>query len=119
MGVEFDALFRNFPELGKRKNLETAAVGENRTVPAHEVVKSAEVPDEFVTRPNMQVISIGKDNLTAEARKVFRRKRPFDCCLRCDIHKDRRLDFSVGRLQYAPAGLPFCFQQLEVCHSVV
>src|SRR5206468_9643086 len=41
VGLEFDAVFIDGAELGQRKNLEATGVGENRTVPAHEVVKTA------------------------------------------------------------------------------
>jgi hypothetical protein len=41
------ALLGDFGDLGQTEDLETAAVGQNRTFPAHEVVQAAQLADDF------------------------------------------------------------------------
>ena len=117
MRVKADPFLFDLAKTRQRENLKSAAVGKNRSVPVHETVQSAEIPNQFVARPYMKMIGIGQDDLTAQICEVSGRKRPFDGCLRRDVHEYRRLYLSMRRLQGASAGLPFCFQQLKSRHS--
>ena len=51
--------------LGEAEELEAAAVGEDRAVPAHEAVQAAERRDDLFARPQGQVIGVGQHHLRA------------------------------------------------------
>ena len=52
MILKMDALFRDLPQLRQRKNLITAAIGQNWSIPIHELVQSAEMLNNIDARPN-------------------------------------------------------------------
>ena len=68
---------------GKRKNLKTAAVCQNRSVPVHKPVQASLTPDKLVARPEMEVIGIGQFYLAPDALEILGRQRAFDGGLRC------------------------------------
>ena len=72
MAVECDAFFRDLPQLRQRKNLESAAVGQDRSVPGHEFVQAAQVADQLVARTHVQMIRIGQLDLTADRLQILR-----------------------------------------------
>ena len=51
---------------GKRKHLETTGIGDDRPVPAHELVKPAELGDPLAARRQHQVVGVAEDHLVAE-----------------------------------------------------
>ena len=92
MAVEGHTLLRDLPQLRQRKNLESAAVGQNRFFPGHELVQAAQVADQLITGTHVQMIGVGQLDLTADCLQILRRERALDGRLRADIHKHRRLD---------------------------
>ena len=58
MGIEVYTLFLNLSESGQRKHLKSAAVCENRTMPVHELMQSAHLVHNLVSRA--QVFSLAK-----------------------------------------------------------
>jgi hypothetical protein len=62
---EFDAVLVHAAQAFQRKDLEATRVGEDGTVPGHEPVKSAEVSNDIVPGPQVQVVSIGEDDFGA------------------------------------------------------
>jgi hypothetical protein len=63
--VKVDAFFRNTPQFREGKDLESAAVCQDRTVPAHELVQIATLLDHFQTGPQKEVVSVPQDHLSA------------------------------------------------------
>ena len=58
MRVERNALFGNFSDTGKRENLKSAAVGQNRLIPRHKLMQSARFLDQLVPGAHVQVIGV-------------------------------------------------------------
>ena len=103
--AELDAFLRHLAQLGQAEDLETARVGQQRPLPAHEAMQAAHAPDEFVPRPQSEVIGVGQNHLRTRAvranllqrllrHRLHRRRRPHR-------HEDRRMHSSVGKVQRA------------------
>ena len=58
MRIELDALFRYLAQLCQRKDLEAAAVGEDRFFSGHELMQAAHVLHKTVARSDMQMIGV-------------------------------------------------------------
>ena len=90
-----DTLFPDFVYSGEAENLESAAVRQNRMVPAHEFVKPAQAGDPFIARAQVKMIGIPKYDLGSE-RLQFVRRKAFDGPGRADRHKYGSIDKAVG-----------------------
>ena len=51
VGLEIDSVLRYLSQVSKAEHLESAAVGKDRAVPGHELVKTAKLADYLVSRP--------------------------------------------------------------------
>jgi hypothetical protein len=69
--TELDAGLGDFSELREAEHLEAAGVGEDRPVPAHEAMQSAELAHQAVPRPEKQVIGVGEHDLGAGGAEVI------------------------------------------------
>ena len=56
--IEFHALFAYFAQTCERKNLKSAAVGQDWAVPGHEFVQSAHISHQLVTWAEMKMICV-------------------------------------------------------------
>ena len=54
--------------VAEREDLEAARVGQDRPVPAHEPVQPAELGDQLVAGPEVQVVGVAEQDLRAERR---------------------------------------------------
>ena len=63
---EAHALLGDFAQLGERKHLKTAAVGQNRSVPVHKFVQPAHIAHHLVAGTQVQMVGVGKLNLAAD-----------------------------------------------------
>ena len=63
-------------DVGELKDLEAAAVGEDRAVPAHEAVQAAQFGDQLVAGPQGEVIGVAEDDLGADALRADRASAP-------------------------------------------
>ena len=86
--LELDALLGYGAQGGEREDLESARVGEDRTVPAHELVQSAELAHQLVAGPQMQMIRVGEDHLRVHRPKIVGVQR-LDRGERADRHERR------------------------------
>ena len=75
MGAEACPLFGNFRQVLQAENLETATVGENRPLPVHEPVQTAETADKFMTGPEIEVVGVAEDDLRPDFDQILRRHR--------------------------------------------
>ena len=100
MRLEIRALFRDDAPLRQAEDLEAAAVGEDRPLPADEAVQAAATRDQLVAGTQQQVIRVGEDDLGARLFEVAVASR-LDGTLRADRHERRRLHDAVRRLELA------------------
>ena len=92
-----------WPKLSKGKNLEPAAVRQDRTIPVHEPMEPASLFHDLVTRPQIQMIGVGQNDLSPHLLHLFR-AHGFHSCLGTHRHEHRRLNISVWRMDHAAAG---------------
>ena len=92
--VESNAVFGDFSHRRKTENLKSAAVGENGSVPIHELVQSARPFNKVGTRAKIKMIRIRKNYLTAHFFQFFGRKS-FYGRHRTDGHEYGRFDHAV------------------------
>ena len=59
---ELDALFRHFGEVNKRHHLKAARIRQDRSIPSHEIVNTAEMFQNLGARLVSQVIGVGENN---------------------------------------------------------
>src|ERR1700704_1084605 len=104
MIIEVDAFFRDSTQLGEREHLETSAVGQNRSIPIHEAMKSSHFTDDFEPGTQEKMVSVSEYNLSAHFME-FGRRRCFDGGLGADRHKHWRFDDAVAGLQVTSSGL--------------
>ena len=76
MGGEGDALLRYLTQAGQRKDLKSAAVGEDGAIPVHKPVQSAQLPHHPVSRPQVEVVGVGQLDLTAQRLQVVGETAP-------------------------------------------
>ena len=108
------ALFLDLSQSRKRKHLESAAVGQDRAVPAHEFMETAHLPHHIIAGAQMQMVGVGKLDLTAEILQIKGAHAAFDGRLRADVHKDRRLHFPAVRApEFAAPRTPLVFDNLK------
>ena len=60
----------------EREDLVAARVGEDRAVPAHERVQAAELRDQLLARPQVQVVRVAEQDRRAERAQLVRGRRP-------------------------------------------
>ena len=113
MGGEGDALLRYLTQAGQRKDLKSAAVGEDGAIPVHKPVQSAQLPHHPVSRPQVEVVGVGQLDLTAQRLQVVGGDRPLDGPLGPDIHKNRGLGSSMGAGEHATPGPALRLQDLK------
>ena len=58
MAGEGDALFLNLTQLCKGKNLETTAIGQDRTLPAGESMEASQILHQSIPWTHMEMISV-------------------------------------------------------------
>ena len=118
MGTELDAVRLDFSDRGQAEDLEAAAIGEDRALPIDELVQAARGADDFETGPNVEVVSVTKDDLRAHFVELPR-VEGFHAALRANRHEHGRVHHAVGGRQPAQAGFGtgVAFQQLEHCRQ--
>ena len=93
----------------QREYLKSAGIRQDRPVPRHETVQAAQIVHEPVAGAQMQMVGVGKLDLTADGLEVRRAQRTLDGTLRADVHEHGRLHRAVRAGKYAPPRLPFGF----------
>ena len=102
-GAELDALVLQHARAGQAEDLESAGVGEDGPVPAHETVQAAVRGHDVRARPEEQVIGVGQQHVGAELAQRARRHR-LDGRLCADRHETRRRHVAVRSVQCAGPG---------------
>ena len=101
VAAKLDAVFAHGAQALEREHLKAARVGEDRPVPSHELMQPAEIANELVARPQMQMVRVAEDHLRADVVQVVRVER-LHRRLGADRHERRRLDDAVRRRE--PSG---------------
>ncbi len=98
MRAELDAALIYLAAVGEAEYLIAAAVGEDRLVPADELVEAAAARDQLIAGPQHQVIGIAEDDAGADLVKMLSSQR-LNGALGADRHERRRLDRAVRGLR--------------------
>ena len=97
-------LVGDLANLGEAENLKASGIGEDRAVPAHESMQTAQF-DAMSSCPGRgQVIGVAEEDLDADRAQLLGRQA-LDGGLRADGHEHRCVELSVRRLQMAEAGV--------------
>jgi hypothetical protein len=96
VGSKLNALFGNLAELRQGEHLKAAAIRQNRSVPIEEFVNTAHIVNNVITRTDVEMIRIGKLNLTTDVVEVLRRNTALDGCGSTYVHENGGLDRSVN-----------------------
>ena len=117
MRGEIYSLLADFAQRGKGEHLKSAAVRKDRVLPARKALKSAHIVNKSVTGSQMQVISIGKHDLTAYLLKVVGIKSSLYGGAGGNIHKYGGLHRAVRRFKFSPSCSSLFFQKLKHIYS--
>jgi len=80
---------RREDRVAEREDLESAGVGEDRTVPGHETMEAAELCDHVLAWAKVQVVGVAEQDRRAERAQLVRVDE-FDGRLGADRHERRR-----------------------------
>src|SRR5690606_11467914 len=107
------AVFAHRVEGGEREHLKAARVGENGSVPLHELVQPAHVANEFVAGPEVQVVGVGEDHGCARRAELPRVQRLY-CCERSHGHERWYFHAAVRCVEDCGASTALACLKLEV-----
>ena len=110
VGSELHAFFVDLAELGERKDLETAAVCENGSRPIEKLMDTAHIADNVVARTNVEMIGIGKLDLTADFIKILCGDTALDGRGSAHVHENGSLYRSVNGFKGAAARASFLLE---------
>ena len=102
MRLELDALLVDRAKLGQRENLESARIGEDWSIPAHELVKPAHLAYDLVAGAKVEMVGVAKDHRGAHSHEVVGVQRLYSG-ESSDRHERRRIDGTVRRRKNAGA----------------
>src|SRR5271170_4395129 len=97
------ALIANLAIVVQAEHLKAAGVGQDRPVPRHKPMQPAQLLDQFRTRSQEQMISVGENDLGIQLASQIALQHPFYRRLRTDRHKHWRLNGAVGGVEQTGA----------------
>jgi hypothetical protein len=115
--LKMDAFLGDPAKLGQRKYLETAAVREERPIPAGKVVESSKVLDHPHARPHEEVVGVSEDNLGPQLLQFSGTYR-LDGALSSDRHENGCLNDSMRSRETAATGPAGGIAMEEFKHAV-
>ena len=95
MAAELTAFLLQLADAGQRKDLKTARIGQDRTVPRIKLMQTACLAQDVQSRAQIQVISIAQNNLCLHLFAQFCEMHTFHATHRSYGHKDGSLYLSV------------------------
>ena len=104
MRTEFGPVFGDLHDRRQAEKLKSAAVGQDRAVPAHESVQAAQLFDDPFARPQGKMIGVRQNHFGAGGAKLLD-LQPLDRGLRADRHEGRQLHRAVRSAERRPPGL--------------
>ena len=104
MRVERYAFLGNVAQLGKAEHLKSAAVGQDRAVPAGKLVQAAHIGNDLITGTQVEMIGVAQHDLCADFFQIMCRKPAFDRGSSGNVLESRCLNRAVHSLELAAAG---------------
>ena len=111
MRVERYAFLGNVAQLGKAEHLKSAAVGQDRAVPAGKLVQAAHIGNDLITGTQVEMIGVAQHDLCADFFQIMCRKPAFDRGSSGNVLESRCLNRAVHSLELAAAGCTLFFNQ--------
>ena len=105
MRAELGTFLAELAVFRKGKDLEAAAVGQDRLVPRIETMEAAGTLKDVDARTEIKMIRIAEDDLRPRVRLQFRNVYGLDGALRPDGHENRRFNHAVCRVYQAGTGV--------------
>ena len=103
VGGKFHAVLIDLAKLGEGEHLKTAAIRKDGACPVEELVDTAHIADDVVTGAKMEVVRIGKLDLTADVVKILRGDTALNGGASADVHEYGGLNRAVNSLKRAAA----------------
>ena len=117
VGTEGHALFRDPAQMTQAEGLETAAIREDGTGPAHKGLEAAQIADNLYTWPEHEVVCIGEQDGGLQCPEVIG-GNGFDRPLGGHRHERGRLYLPVGSVQQTGSCRAIGGVDLELeCHE--
>jgi len=91
MRTEAHSVIGNLAQGGKTKNLIAAGIGEYRSVPGHEFMKSAKFADQLMAGAKIEMVGVAENDLRAEFFQRFVTQR-LHSSLSTHRHEERSVD---------------------------
>ncbi|MND81057.1 hypothetical protein D3C80_728430 [compost metagenome] len=115
MALEGDALLVELAQAGQGHDLEAAAIRQDRTIPADQLVQATEARDAFSTGTQHQVIGIAEDDIGAGVLDLVEIHR-LDRANGADRHEGGSTDRAArhGDFAKARAGVGLLQGELEI-----
>ena len=118
MGLEVYAFLPNAAQFGKGKHLESAAVGEDGTIPVEELMQTAQLVNHAVAGTDVQMVRVGQLDLTVQIVEIHGGDTALDGGTGAHIHENRRFNGAVYGLEPSAAGASFFFEKRKFCHNI-
>src|SRR5690606_7722996 len=103
MGPEGDPFLRNLAEGTETEHLEPAAVGQDPAIPVHKAVQPPCLPDDLVTRTEVEMVRIAQDDPAPDLLQLLRAHR-LDGGLGAYRHEHRGFKGSVRGMEPSQTG---------------
>jgi hypothetical protein len=101
---KLDAAVGDFAQRREAEDLVSAAVGQDRSAPTHELVQTTQLAHHPGARTQRQMIRVGKHDLGTDVLVQLSRREAFYGAGSSDRHEDRRFDPAVSGRENAAAG---------------
>ncbi len=100
VGAEGHAVLVDPAQVAQADHLEATRIGEDGSIPLHELMQTTEALDAFVSGAEREMVGVREDDARPDLSQVVG-VEGLDGGVRADGHEDGRLDHTVGRLQAA------------------
>ena len=111
MGGEGHALLGDLAQLCQTEHLKSAAVGQDRPVPAGKLVQAAHIRYQLVAGTQMQMVGVAQHDLRADILQILRRQAALDGTSGGNVLEGRGLNRAVHGFELAPPGAVLLLEQ--------
>ena len=113
MRSEGNALLRDLAKLGQAEHLESAAVGQDWTVPTGEFVQTTHICYQLIAGTKVQMIGIAQHHLCADLLEVLGGQTALDRTCGSYVLECGGLHGAVHRFELTPPGRMLLLEQAE------